>query len=222
MAAATNKLLGPLLNGGIGRKIRLVHSCILLPAHEKADRRRDATGELSGQRLPVYVHRDSEVFVGNFDIAQVCPNGHVANSETQRHADFNRPFCEKCGEKTLIACPACNRPIRGKYRAEGFITSNRFTPPSYCFACGKPFPWTERAIQAAIQLSVEEGNLQGDDAEQFKNAVGDIVRDTPATPVAVSRMRKLMGKIGPQAAQFVRDTLKDVVSESVKKAIWGQ
>jgi hypothetical protein len=40
-------------------------------------------------------------------------------------------------------------------------------------------------------------------------------------PFAAVRIRKLMATIGPQAAQFVRDTLKDVVSESVKKAIWG-
>lgn len=64
---------------------------------------------------------------------------------------------------------------------------------------------------------MEEGKLQGEEAEQFKSAVSNIMRDTPAAAVAVSRMRKLMTKIGPQAAKFVRDTLKDVVSESVKR-----
>jgi hypothetical protein len=111
----------------------------------------------------------------------------------------------------------CSKSIRGEYHADGIISLSYYKPPAYCHACGKPFPWTDRAIQAAIQFSVEEGNLQGDEAEQFKNAVGDIVRDTPATPVAASRVRKVMGKVGPQAAQFVRDTLKDVVSEAVKK-----
>jgi hypothetical protein len=36
--------------------------------------------------------------MGSYDIAQVCPNGHVANDSTQRDPEFNMEFCDKCGE----------------------------------------------------------------------------------------------------------------------------
>lgn len=92
-----------------------------------------------------------EVAMAGFDIAQVCPNGHVATEASQKFPEFTRQFCETCGEKTLISCPSCNRPIRGQYQGE--VAVEEYKPPAYCFACGKPFPWTESAIQSAIELS---------------------------------------------------------------------
>lgn len=158
---------------------------------------------------------------GSYDTAQICPNGHVANDSLQQTPQHSRQYCEQCGEKTLVACPSCNRPIRGDYQVPGVFGVGTYQRPAYCHACGAAFPWTDKAIQAALQLSLEEGHLEGQDAIEFKEAVGNIVRDTSATPIGISRMRKLMAKVGPASAGLFREVLKDVISESVKKAIWG-
>ena len=94
-------------------------------------------------------------------------------------------------------------------------------PPPYCHNCGDPFPWTERTIQAAIELGVEAGGLNDDDANQFRESVNDIVRDTPRAPLAVNRFRRIMHKVGPQVATGVRELLVDVASEAAKKLLLG-
>ena len=38
-----------------------------------------------------------------FDVAQVCPNGHVTNSSFHNEPQFNVDYCTKCGEKTIVS-----------------------------------------------------------------------------------------------------------------------
>ena len=155
----------------------------------------------------------------DYDVAQVCPNGHVANSTSFKLPQFNSEFCETCGEKTLTLCPNCRTPVRGEYCGGGVGISS-YQAPAHCHACGKPFPWTERRIQAALDLVREEGNLAEAELAQFEQSVNDITRDTPQTQVAASRLKRLFGKMGVEAAKGAHDILVDVVSESVKKMIW--
>lgn len=54
-----------------------------------------------------------------YDVAQICQNGHVANDATQKYPDQNKRFCDKCGEPTIIDCPACVQPIRSEYHVAG-------------------------------------------------------------------------------------------------------
>ncbi len=42
-----------------------------------------------------------------YDIAQVCPYGHVANATTIWKPEDNKVHCAECGEKTMTACPKC-------------------------------------------------------------------------------------------------------------------
>jgi hypothetical protein len=155
-----------------------------------------------------------------YDVAQVCPNGHTANDSFREFSDFNKEFCDKCGEKTITSCPKCNNPIRGAYHAQGVIGVFEYTPPAYCHNCGNAFPWTERKIQAAIELSVEEGNLNEEDSKVLEQSIKDIVRDIPQTQVAASRFKKIMTKVGSSTAGAVKDILVDIVSETAKKIIW--
>ncbi len=145
-----------------------------------------------------------------YDVAQVCPNGHVANDMSSAYPDFNRDFCEDCGEKTIIACPSCNSSIRG--RLHGVIYAAEFIPPAYCRKCGNAFPWTQRKIQAAIDLAVEVGGLQGDDATQFDASIREIARDTPQTQVAAHRVKKLIGKVAKSTGSAIRDVMVDIKS----------
>jgi len=49
----------------------------------------------------------------------------------------------------------------------------------------------------------------------------DIVADTPKTPVAASRFKRLVAKPGGAAAEAFMDIFTDIASETAKKMIWG-
>jgi len=95
-----------------------------------------------------------------------------------------------------------------------------FPLPIFCPDCGKPYPWTEKNLKAAQDLADEVDNLSPEERSLLKKSLDDIVRDTPQTPVAVTRFKKLVAKAGPVAADGFRKILVDVLSEAVKKAIW--
>ena len=156
--------------------------------------------------------------MSDYDTAQVCLNGHVANSTFVDYPQFNKDFCETCGEKTITECPNCQNPIPGRIR--GSMSIQEFQPPAYCRFCGNAYPWTERRIQAAIELATQVGELSGDDADEFEQGVKDIIRDTPRTQIGASRFKKLLTKVGGQTAQAIRDVLIDIASETAKKIVW--
>lgn len=156
---------------------------------------------------------------GEFDVGQVCMNGHPINGSVTSMPQFNQDYCDKCGEKTLTTCPNCNIPIRGQFR---YPTLSEYKPPAFCYKCGKSFIWTERKIQAAIELAVEEGKLDEEESKQLEESVHAIVRDTPRTQLGASRFKKIMTKIGVSTAGAVHDIIVDVVSETAKKIIWPE
>ena len=154
--------------------------------------------------------------MGGYDVAQICPNGHVANAHVKTMPEFNQTYCQECGEKTLGACPACAKPIRGSY-LESF---GSFEPPAFCIYCGKSFPWTSQRIEAAIQFSLNDEQLNTAEKEDFKQSVGDIVKNTPKAQAAAGRLKRLLLKASKETAGAVRDILVDVASETAKKIIW--
>ena len=153
----------------------------------------------------------------NFDIAQICENGHVANSSTQDFPQFNQKYCKRCGSPTITNCPECNAPIRGVYRE---VFSTGYTAPGFCIECGKPFPWTESKLKAAHTLVQELDSLDDDEKEMLEKSLDDLVRDTPSTPVAATRFKKLVTRAGQGAASAFREILVDIASESAKKMLW--
>ena len=155
---------------------------------------------------------------GHYDVAQVCQNGHITNQGMNASPQFNKDHCDKCGEKIVSVCEHCSTPIQGRYR--GRVSVPKQHPPAYCHSCGNPFVWTQRTIESAIELSVEIGGLGGADAEQFRSSLDDVLKETPRTPLAASRLRGLLRKTGQEAAGGIRHLIIDLVSETVKKTIW--
>jgi hypothetical protein len=152
-----------------------------------------------------------------YDVAQICPNGHVANDTTQQFPQFNKEYCENCGEKTIASCPQSRGPIRGALNG----IHGAYRPPAHCSKCGTAFPWTERNTQAAIELFLDATGATGDDAEQFKANVQAITRDTPQAQVASGRIVKALKKVGVETAEAIRKILVDVASAAVKKTLLG-
>jgi hypothetical protein len=158
--------------------------------------------------------------IGFYDTAQICLNGHVVTGSSVSLPQFKKNFCDKCGAKTIDACPKCKAPIKGNYDAPG-ISIAPYSVPRFCDACGQPYPWTEARIKAAQDLSDELDKLTPEDKETLKKSIDDIIRDTLQTQVAATRFKKLVAKAGADAATALRQILMDIASETAKKAIWG-
>lgn len=154
---------------------------------------------------------------GRYDVAQICPNGHVANEAMSTRPVHNKPFCPDCGEATIDRCPKCGNAIQGVYYVPR-MGSGRFRPAAFCLHCGAPFPWTERRKQAATDLLADEG-IEEKDLEVFRQSVDEITKDTPQAQAASNRIVKILKRVGTGTASAVRDILVDVASEAAKKIL---
>ena len=93
--------------------------------------------------------------------------------------------------------------------------------PSFCPDCGKPYPWTEAKLKAAKELADELDSLSPEECELLKKSLDDIIvmEDTPQTPVAATRVKKLIIKAAKPVAEAFRKLFIDVASETAKKII---
>lgn len=155
-----------------------------------------------------------------YDVALICQNGHVINSSAKTSPAGNQDFCDRCGSKTVIACQQCSTDIRGFHHISGVIHSS-YDRPAFCFKCGAAFPWTATGLQAARDLADVLDGLSAEDREELKMSLDDLVKDTPRTRVAETRFKKIMKRSGREAVDGMRSVLTDIVSETVRKTIFG-
>jgi hypothetical protein len=158
--------------------------------------------------------------MGTYDIAQICREGHVVNTMARDYPESNEAFCAKCGSATVTACDGCQAAIRGYYHVPGVLGGFAFDRPSYCQACGAPYPWTTSALAAAADLADEADGLSAQERDELKATFPDLVRDTARTQGAALRFRRLAAKGGKGAADALRSVLIEVVAEGAKKALW--
>jgi hypothetical protein len=156
-----------------------------------------------------------------YDTAQICLNGHVINTMAASSPQSNQKYCAECGAQTITVCPECNSPLRGYYHVPGVIGFFDYNKPSYCHNCGKPYPWTIASLEAARELADELEKLSAEERQQLKDSFPDLVKNTPKTVVAETRFKKLMKKAGAEAYDGMKSILIDVVSEAVKKSVFG-
>src|SRR5262249_17929827 len=97
--------------------------------------------------------------MGEYDVAQICSNGHVINTTSRKFPEHNQDHCDRCGEQTLTRCPGCTTYIRGYYHVPGVFGGDEYRAPAYCYKCGRPFPWTVTALTAAQELVAESEQL---------------------------------------------------------------
>ena len=146
---------------------------------------------------------------------QVCQKGHLVNESAEFDLDANRKFCTSCGSETTLCCSGCG----GNRTSADANPYRQVVIPAYCCECGKPFSWTETAIQAAFEFTDELDALDSQEKSGLKAAVPDLVSDTARTPLAISRVQKLFAKIGKPAAQTLLQILVSVLTEEAKKQL---
>jgi hypothetical protein len=156
-----------------------------------------------------------------WDTAQICHSGHVITDMAQYSPEKQAAFCARCGESTLMQCPACSAAIRG-YHHVPHHAGGSYAPPAFCHACGRPYPWTSAGLKAARELAADIVGLTEEEHAQLASSLDDIVRDTPRTAVAAERFKRLVGKVAPATASAFKTILANVVSEGVKQMIWPE
>jgi hypothetical protein len=171
------------------------------------------SGRTSGGGADVNTSRHEDWY----DTAQICTNGHVINEQLVSSPHINKKFCDKCGAPTITTCQYCNATIKGAYHTR--TTTSSYARKSFCPDCGKPYLWTEAKLKAAKELADELNKLSLEEREMLKKSIDDIIRDTPQTPVAATRVKKLIVKAGKPAAEAFRKLFIDVASETAKKII---
>ena len=159
--------------------------------------------------------------MGQYDTAQICLNGHVITSMGGSSPEFRKDYCDECGEKTIMSCPDCNNPIKGYYDDQDIFGGFHYDRPKFCDSCGHPYPWTTQQTNAAKELVDFTDNLTKEEKEDLKKSIDDIIKDNANTTVAQVKLKKYASKAGTEVAKGIKDILIGIVSETVKKAIWG-
>lgn len=156
--------------------------------------------------------------MGYYNGATICLNGHVISI----YKANSQAYCSQCGNETFSKCSQCGAPIRGTYEQDGIIDlTGYYDKPYYCYQCGAAYPWTEKIIANAIELVSLDDELDETSKELIKSAVPDLLVDTPTTPVAVAKYKKGVAKAGQIVRDALYNLLIDVVSETIKKSLFG-
>ena len=117
-------------------------------------------------------------------------------------------FCPKCGAKNISTCPHCQAPILHRFAGDSV---------AYCGGCGQPFPWTEAALTAAKEYTDELDELTPQEKTTLKASFDDLTTDTAQTPLAASRFKRIMSKVGTQAATAIQSIMVNVMTSEVRK-----
>jgi hypothetical protein len=151
---------------------------------------------------------------------QTCLNGHVISNYVGSEFETKSPFCRKCGAETITDCPACGKPQQGA--VDGGAYTRDLQADSYCHNCGKPYPWTERRLEATSELVQEEEQLNEKDKRVLNASLPDLVTDTPSTVLAATRFKKIVGSVGGGFKSAMYQFVVDVSSETAKKIVLGE
>lgn len=92
--------------------------------------------------------------------------------------------------------------------------------PFYCYHCGKPYPWTQKILDSAIELLSLDEDLDSDTKSIIKNAIPNLLVETPETPIATAKYRSAIGKAGQILKGSLYQLLVDCITESAKKVIY--
>lgn len=158
--------------------------------------------------------------MGYYRTAQICINGHCITDAYDAYPQHRQAFCDKCGAATITSCPSCHANIRGAYHEPDIcVLGGRYNVPAYCYSCGKPYPWTQAAIEAATALVEEEESLSQAEQTRLVEVLPDIITETPKTQLAIVRFKKALLSAGKFTADGLRQFAIDFGCELAKKQL---
>jgi hypothetical protein len=144
--------------------------------------------------------------------AQVCLVGHIQNGGTR--VVPAEKYCE-CGAETIHQCQSCNGNIKGAYR--GDLISR---PPMGCQKCGKPYPWTESAIEKVSQL-ISDSDLGVAEKQEATSDLESILKNNPGAEIAAHRTHRRLAKMGVVLRAAYEGYVVPFAAETLAKIIKG-
>lgn len=154
---------------------------------------------------------------GNYDVQQVCENGHQITAGCNKCPERCVDYCKKCGAKTIKACPHCNNEISGFHISMQGISSYSADVPSYCDNCGKPYPWTENKIITAIQIFAEFGNLDDEEKKTIEQDINNIAKDIPQAELSARRIKRIWGKCSRAGYEIIMEFASRTAAKILKE-----
>jgi hypothetical protein len=172
----------------------------------------------------------------NYDVQQVCENGHQITDCYNLNPEKRKKFCQDCGAPTLTACPSCGKDIEGalhksvtmtpsvlEARSNLRVGSQKTTisipavVPNHCKNCGEPYPWTKK-IQAAIQCMIKYDKLNDEEKKSISQDIKNINKDIHEAEQSAWRIKRLWEKYGPIAKELILE----FASRTAAKVFKGQ
>lgn len=86
---------------------------------------------------------------------------------------------------------------------------------------GVRFPWIQRRLDVARMLVEEFEQLTDAERKQLVGTFPDLFVETPRTAAAELTFKRLILKAGKEAADAMRRILLDILSEAVRKSLFG-
>jgi hypothetical protein len=144
--------------------------------------------------------------------AQICLAGHVQNGGIR--VIPAEKYCE-CGTETIHQCPSCNNNIKGGARNYANLME---TPPTGCLKCGKPYPWTQAAVEKIAKL-IDESALSTTEKQETKTDLDSIIKNTPGAESAARRTHGRLAKIGGVLRVAYQEYIVPLAAETIAKII---
>lgn len=155
--------------------------------------------------------------MGYYNVGQVCLNGHAITGDS--NSGLTQKFCSECGSPTICKCQYCSEPIHGRYHEDGVIVCASYVPDAYCYSCGKPYPWTEKAINSVAACIYEDEAISQELAGKLVESLPDIASETPASNLATLRFNKALSVVGKFTAESIRQFVIDFGCELAKRSL---
>ena len=153
--------------------------------------------------------------MGTYRTAQICLNGHMINDSADVYPEHNEEYCSKCGQKTITTCPNCQVPIRGDYYVPGYYGGNETPVPAYCHHCGRPFPWTEKVLNNAVEILSYDAELDENTKQLIKDSIPGLLVDSVDTELSIVKFNSVISKVSDVIKNALYNTLVDVVSGAI-------
>jgi len=158
--------------------------------------------------------------VGRYAKAAVCVHGHPLTGDIEYHPSAK--FCAECGAAVITSCPDCGVPLRGHYVPPGATAvGGPYSPPNFCFSCGKQFPWTAEKVAAARDLADELEGVSADDRAKLKTAIDDVVAGGPRAELGATRIKRMLETASTSVGKALWKISVEVASEAAKKILLG-
>jgi len=144
---------------------------------------------------------------------QICLRGHVQSSDGKNPVEKGE-YCQQCGDAVINACPRCEAPIRGQ---DLHLTSD-YARPSFCYKCGRPYPWMEDRLQTAKDLLDNDDKLSLEEREKLWDLLKYVMSDPKSDLVPAKRklIEINLAKAGAATRAIVTDLIAKTIAEIFK------